>query len=261
MQSDETRQVQYPDGFIRALQAVWGEGFLSPGGPDEIREILDGTDLSGLHVLDVGCGVGGIDCLLATDHGAASVDGIDVEPLLIESARHLTADRGLSERVRFHLVEPGPFPFEANRYDVVFTKDAMLHIPDKHALYIDVLRVLKPGGVFIGGDWLSGVPGMSDDLRTWARVNHLDVMMKTPEETKAAIEDAGFLDVHVTDRNDWYREELRKEERLIAEHFDDLVSKLGREDAEGRAASAKARRRVVDSGDLRPSHIRARKPA
>ena len=62
MKDEET--LHYPDSFINALQAIWGDGFLSPGGPEEIAAMLDGNDLTGLSVLDIGCGVGGIDCLL-----------------------------------------------------------------------------------------------------------------------------------------------------------------------------------------------------
>jgi phosphoethanolamine N-methyltransferase len=30
---------------------------------------------------------------------------------------------------------PGPLPFESASFDVVFSKDAIVHIPDKAALY------------------------------------------------------------------------------------------------------------------------------
>ena len=32
--------IAYPDEFIDRLEVVWGEGFLSPGGADEVVEIL-----------------------------------------------------------------------------------------------------------------------------------------------------------------------------------------------------------------------------
>ena len=38
---------------------------MSPGGPEEIALLFQGSDPSGREVLDVGCGVGGIDSLLA----------------------------------------------------------------------------------------------------------------------------------------------------------------------------------------------------
>src|SRR4030095_11331641 len=134
----------YTKAFTDALQFMWGEGFLSPGGLEEIDNMLEGHKLAGKCVLDIGSGVGGVDAHLVTRHGAAEVIGVDVEEQLIEASRAFVASRGLSGKIIFMLVAPGPLPFPDNHFDVVFTKDAMVHIPDKAALYSEVLRVLKP---------------------------------------------------------------------------------------------------------------------
>ena len=146
--------MQYAKAFSDALQFIWGKGFLSPGGPEEVREMLAGHDLCDSTVLDIGSGLGGIDILLAREHGAKQVIGIDVDPRLIEEARHLVREEGLESRIRFDLVEPGALPYTDESFDAVFSKDAMVHIPDKAALYAEVKRVLKPGGSFIAADWL-----------------------------------------------------------------------------------------------------------
>ncbi len=103
--------MQYAKAFSDALQFMWGEGFLSPGGPEEVREMLAGDAVRGKVVLDIGSGLGGVDILLVAEHGAAEVVGIDVEPRLIEEARTLVRDAGLESRIRFDLVEPGPLPY------------------------------------------------------------------------------------------------------------------------------------------------------
>jgi 2-polyprenyl-3-methyl-5-hydroxy-6-metoxy-1,4-benzoquinol methylase len=51
---------EYDDTAIRFLEALWGEGWLSPGGPDEVDRVLAGVDVAGKTVLDIGCGAGGI---------------------------------------------------------------------------------------------------------------------------------------------------------------------------------------------------------
>ena len=146
--------MQYSKDFTDALQFMWGEGFLSPGGPEEVAEMVSGLDLGGKRVLDIGSGLGGVDILLATAHGAGEVLGIDVEPHLVEAARALIARRGLADLITFQLVEPGPLPLPNSCFDVVFSKDAMVHIENKAALYSEVLRILKPGGWFTAADWL-----------------------------------------------------------------------------------------------------------
>ena len=49
----------YPPRMIVLLQAIWGIGFLSPGGRAEVARVIGGHELTGLAVLDIGCGVGG----------------------------------------------------------------------------------------------------------------------------------------------------------------------------------------------------------
>ena len=63
--------VLYDDLTVDFLEALWGDGYLSPGGPDEVARILAGLDLAGRTVLDIGCGSGGITVSLARDYGAA----------------------------------------------------------------------------------------------------------------------------------------------------------------------------------------------
>jgi SAM-dependent methyltransferase len=255
--------MQYPKAFSDALQFVWGKGFLSPGGPEEVAEMLAGFDLRGKVVLDIGSGLGGIDILLARDHHAMEVVGIDVEPRLIEEARHAAREAGLEDRVRFDLVEPGPLPFAAESFDVVFSKDAMVHIPDKPALFLEVIRVLKKGGVFLGGDWLwSAIAEDSPSVRKWLSAWPLSFAFTTVPEARAAIDAAGFAEISIRD----VRDELQRSNRIELEALkgplgEKLAAIVGKDMAKSRLISAEGRQGALDSGDLIPVHIHAVKPA
>ena len=253
---------QYPDDFVAGIEWMWGEGFLSPGGPEEVRALLDGVDLTGCRVLDVGSGLGAVDILLVAEHGAREVVGTEVEPQLIARAERAVARRGLSERIRFQRVSPGPMPFPDEAFDVVFSKDSMVHIPDKPALYAEVLRVLKPGGPFVASDWLyGGGPEPSAAMTDWLEIVHLDFALETPENTAAALRQAGFADVAVRDRNRWYLGEVQREiECVSGANFERAVEALGRETAEHRLRSSTLKKRVVERGELRPCHLIGRKP-
>ncbi len=56
--------VQYPDHFVERLHTVWGTGFLSPGGSQEVREIARDIDLADKDILDIGCDTGGPSIVL-----------------------------------------------------------------------------------------------------------------------------------------------------------------------------------------------------
>src|SRR5690348_2739516 len=150
----------YDTTMLDMLQIIWGEGFLSPGGPQAVREIMAGIDLAGKRVLDIGCGVGGLDQVLV-ELGAAQVTGVDVVAQMIALARQRIPDH----RIAFEVIEPEqPLPFADDSFDVVFTKDAWLYVIDKRALLREVRRVLKPGGRLAGGDWMKGPEPFSADM-------------------------------------------------------------------------------------------------
>lgn len=254
---------EYDDDFVAGLEWVWGEGFLSPGGPEEIAAITRGLDLAGKRVLDIGCGLAGADVVLVRDLGAGQVVGIDIEAPLITRARQIVAAADLEDRIEIRLVEPGPLPFDADAFDVVFSKDSIIHIPDKPNFYIDVLRVLKPGGVFVGSDWLTGRSdrGRSPAMQKWVEIADLTFDLENLQSSQQALEAAGFSDVTMTDRHDWFRGQMQAEADAVSgENYERLVAHLGEAAASQRRGSTLARREVVELGELRPTHFRGFKP-
>ena len=124
----------YPLDSILFLEEMWGDGFLSPGGPEEVERLLSGVDLEGRTVIDIGSGAGGVSILLADRYGAARVIGLDVEATMVAHARAKVERAGLRDRIEIRLVEPGPMPLPDAGADIVFSKDSIVHIPDKEAL-------------------------------------------------------------------------------------------------------------------------------
>ena len=252
---------QYNENFADALQWLWGDGFLAPGGHEDVGALLAETDLSGRSVLDVGSGLGVITVELAKTFGARSAHGIDVEAHLVERSQQRAAQAGVADRVTFELVEPGPLRFADSSFDVVFSKDVIVHIPDKQAFYRDVLQILKPGGVFVGSDWLRGGEGFfSDVAEKWLALVHLNFQMKNLEQTRETLQAAGFVDVRLNDRNAFHRGEVNKEVALLKQKLSELEQRIGPEQAQYRLKSSLLRQQVIDEGFLRPTHFIGIKP-
>lgn len=250
----------YPPRLIAMLEAVWGEGFLSPGGPDEVARVLEGHDLSGKAVLDIGCGAGGIDIALATTHGAAYVTGIDVEDSVLTRARALVEAKGLTDRIGLVKVAPGPLPFPPGTFDVVFSKDSIVHIPDKNALMAEVARVLKPGGWFLASDWLIGVETISPQMAEYIAAEGLDFGMATPARYGAAMVSNGFTDLRIASRNLWYRDEARREVARMKGGMGDAAAALvGRDFVDHNIAIWERMIPVLDTGEHCPTHLAGRK--
>jgi phosphoethanolamine N-methyltransferase len=253
---------EYDDNLMALLEGVWGEGFMSPGGVDEVDRYLRGISLHGRTVLDIGCGLGGVDIHLVRQHGAARVTGIDIEPPLIERCRQLARKYGVDDRIDFVCVEPGPLPFDEASFGIVTSKDSIIHIADKHELARDVYRVLEPGGWFVASDWLAGYDGEpSPEMREYLVAEGLDFGLASAATYVDALRGAGFEDVETVDRNDWYRQQARAErEAMGGALYEGLASRVGREFLEHEIDVWNKMIVAIDQGQLRPTHLRARKP-
>lgn len=250
---------EYDDSMQTLLQLLWGDGFLSPGGAEEVARVLEGSDIRGCRVLDIGAGLGAIDQLLVAEHGAGSVVGIDVDPGLLRQMDERIARAGLADRIESRCVEPGPLPFAAGSFDVVFSKDSIVQIPDKAALFAEVHRVLRPGGRFLASDWLRGGNGAySAEMMEFFRLEGIAYNMASLEDSAAALRKAGFVDVEVRDRNAWYLELAARELRSLEGPMRPLiVARIGQEKADHFIANWRQLVLVVRRGELRPGHLKA----
>jgi SAM-dependent methyltransferase len=252
---------EYDGRMLTLLQMIWGEGFLSPGGPQAVRDIAAGIDLSGKRVLDIGCGLGGLDQVLLM-LGAGHVTGIDVSPGIVERGQERIRRSGLNKKIEIKLVEPGPLPFADASFDVVFGKDAWLHIPDKAAHFAEVRRVLKPGGRIAAGDWMKSPGPYSRDMDYFFEMEGLTYHLVTLAEYGTLLHEAGFTDLRLDDITDHYRLEAREElARMQGELAGMMLAELGEAGNAHFIEDWRSLTVVLDKGELRPARIWATKPA
>lgn len=161
------------------------------GGRSATEELMRQLELGrDLQVLDVGSGLGGPARFVASRYGCR-VTGIDLTAEFVETARALSEWTGLDAQLRFHHGSALDTPFADAAFDRAYMVHVGMNIPDKRALFTEVARVLKPGGIFAVYD----VMRTGDPPRTfpvpWTATPEGSALT-TPDAYKAALRASTF---------------------------------------------------------------------
>ena len=254
MKENDGKDLDYEDDETGRLETIWGEGFLSPGGPAEVSRVLGNHNIEGCDILDIGSGTGGVDIVLVREHGAGTVVGIDVEKKLVDLANHYLSHHALENRIKYQLVDPGPLPFPDKTFDAVFSKDSIIHVQDKYSLFSEVFRVTRPGGRLFVSDWLRGEGDEFDNtVERFVEASGHDFTLVSLREIGEVLRKVGFVDIDLTDRQDWYLNEAIAELEKMRGPLQDQL----REEIEFWEIMVSA----LNEGAIMPGHIRAMKPS
>ena len=94
-------------------------------------------------VLDVACGPGILACAFA--RVARHVTGIDITPAMLDRARLLQQERGLSN-MTWKQGDVVPLPFADSSFSIVTSRFAFHHLLDPAGALREMARVCRPGG-------------------------------------------------------------------------------------------------------------------
>jgi ubiquinone/menaquinone biosynthesis C-methylase UbiE len=143
-----------------------------------------------MHLLDIGCGIGGPARYFAHRFGCR-VTGIDLTPEFVATAEALTRMTGLAGRVTFRQASASRLPFEPRSFEAAMLVHVGMNIPDKQAVFVQAARVLKPGGRFIVYDAMRLAPGELVFPLPWARLPE-NSFLAGRDEYRDGLESAGF---------------------------------------------------------------------
>ena len=252
---------EYNEPLITVMELIWGDGFMAPGGEGHVDNLVEGLELQGKQVLDIGCGLGRPACILAKKYGAYVV-GTDLESHLINRSKQRTLEMGLANQTEFIVVKPGPLDFADGSFDVLVSSGAFTQIENKLAMYKECLRVLKPGGVLSCYDWMKSEGEYSQDMLRWFEVEGLTYAMETIEEHQRLVLAAGFESIAMSDRSPWFRKKVKQElEQLRTLHYPRVVDLIGQRDAEHFIEDWRLTALVCEKEEMLQVYFQARKAA
>nr|XP_053627594.1 uncharacterized protein LOC128685104 isoform X4 [Cherax quadricarinatus]XP_053627595.1 uncharacterized protein LOC128685104 isoform X5 [Cherax quadricarinatus] len=152
----------------------------------------------GQQVLDVGCGTGGSAFFMARYYGVY-VHGIDLSSNMINLAQERLAreDVNVSDKVQFQVADITKVQFDTASFDIIYSRDTVLHIADKEGLYKTLYRWLKPGGTLFVTDYCRGDRKHSQEFLDYVKQRGYD--LRTVREYEQVLQEAGYTQVEAVD--------------------------------------------------------------
>ncbi|KAI3746018.1 hypothetical protein L6452_08433 [Arctium lappa] len=239
--------VQYKSSGILRYERIFGQGFVSTGGLDTTKEFVAQLDLKpGQKVLDVGCGIGGGDFYMAENFDVEVV-GIDLSVNMISFA--LERAIGLKCSVEFEVADCTKKTYPDNTFDVIYSRDTILHIQDKPALFRTFYKWLKPGGKVLISDYCRKSGSPSQEFAEYIKQRGYD--LHDVETYGQMLRDAGFGEVTAEDRTDQFKDVLKRELERVEKEKEEFIQDFSEEDYNDIVGGWKAKLVRTGSGEQR----------
>lgn len=218
---------QYTTNGILRYEKIFGAGFVSTGGKETTEKFLDQLELKpNQRVLDIGCGIGGADFLMSQKFGV-EVFGLDLSSNMISICwDRLQTNKNL--KCRFEIGDATKHDFPNNYFDVIYSRDAFLHIPKKRVLFAKLKNWLKPGGKLFISDYTCGPKPWSDEFTCYVEQRGYDLL--TIKEYEDLLNEFGFINIRAEDKTDFFIEYTKKELNDFIAKKDEFVKEFSMSD-------------------------------
>jgi len=181
------------------------------------------------RVLDIGAGLAGSARLLASALGCR-VDCLELSPDYCAGAVLLNRLTGLDDRIEVHEGSALDIPFPDDSFDAVWMQNVGMNIADKHKLYAEVYRVLKPDGRFAFQEMAAGETATSYFPLPWA-TDPADSFLVSADEMRSILGESGFIAELFEDTSDAHLSRTTAnaapEKLTLAVFVDNLAQKAG----------------------------------
>jgi ubiquinone/menaquinone biosynthesis C-methylase UbiE len=186
------------------------------GGRQATVDLAAHLDLAAdMHVLDIGCGIGGPSRYIAEVHGCR-VTGIDLTEDYVRTAEALARRVGLGGRVSYRPASALALPFEPGTFDGAYMMHVGMNIEDKPGLFSEARRVLKSGAAFAIYDVMRTGSGELSFPVHWAATPETS-FVASAAEYRRALEAAGFEIHRQRDRGEFARAVFREAQARSAD--------------------------------------------
>ena len=153
----------------RAGGAIWAVGMQS-----DLRRLYAaageiGEQPAGSSILDVPCG-GGVALRGLRPGQDVEYVAADIAQSMLDRTMDAARERGVAEQVVPRVADVGDLPFETGSVDLVVTFTGLHCFPDPARAVVEMVRVLRPGGVVTGSAVLNDTGLRHEPIRRIGRL-------------------------------------------------------------------------------------------
>lgn len=249
---------QYTARGILRYEKIFGRGFVSTGGLETTEEMVNMLDLKpGQKVLDVGCGIGG-SAFYMVKNFHVDVIALDLSKNMIDIGKERAKEFG-DERVQFLLADVTTAEYTAESFDVIYSRDTILHIKDKESLFRNFLKWLKPGGRLLITDYCCSSGEHSDRFKAYVAQRQYHLL--TPESYGKLLEKVGFSAVKAEDRTQQFVDVLSREKARTESSSEEFQKEFSKNDLDALIKGWGEKLVRCADGDQKWGMFFARKPS
>lgn len=227
MQTHLEESKQYTQRSVHRYEKIFGEDFVSTGGLQSTQAICKTLSLQpGESVLDVGSGLGGSAFYMAKNFGV-NITGVDILPSMVSEASARADERGV-DTVSFINADILEIDLPEQSYDLAYSRDALMYIEDKIALFSKIHSLLKPGAKLCVTDYGRGPDPLPADFVAYEK--DAAYFLQQVAEYGKVLETVGFKNVQALDKTEEFVAILRQEIEKVNAMSDDPETGIDPED-------------------------------
>lgn len=258
MTQAEDEANRYTRRSILRSEWMYGRGFQSPGQLPIMENFCERLPMSrGMGILDIGSGLGGAAFYFAKRYGA-SVLGLDVAQAMVDISSERVAEEGVKD-VRFILGDVRTAALPQGQFDLAWTRDCILYVPEKNLVWQTLFGAVKPGGHLFVTDFCRRPEKLSSDFSSYLEQCHYH--LQTIDDYRQAIAAAGFEVLNAEDATPEFIACMEREQDELSASRDRFLQTYTEADYAYLSTRWDKKLKFCRDGEFRWGLFIARKPA
>jgi len=186
-------------------EALWTPGFIVPGGPDYVQELVGFCSLTPAEtMLEIGLGMGGGTRAIIGKFGNY-VTGYEDNQALAEEARKQAVTHDIDGKLDVINQPLSEIELKKGYFRAALIRDVLCTIEDKEAVIDEICQSLKAGEAYmIVTDFMFDPSNMTPEVKTWIDGERCPVYPWKIESLKSALESRDVMVRIAEDESDRY---------------------------------------------------------